>query len=107
MPSCFQPGHVRVAQPGAVAVRVRFDVQFLDVAAVGVDLEVGQHPPAFVVVAVGELVAGGDGLHADLPEELLVMVGPGAADEEHGRFALAAGLDFLPHPSPLRASPGR
>ena len=57
----------------------------------------GQHLAAFVIVAVGELVAGGNGLHADFSEQILVVVGPGAADEQHGHLALAARPDFLSH----------
>ena len=72
-------------------------MQLFDVAAVGVDLDRGQHAAAFVVVAVGELVARGNRLHADLAEQVLVVVGPAAADEEHRRLALAAGADLAPH----------
>ena len=67
---------------------IGFDVQFLDVAAVGIDLDGGQHFAAFVVVAMGELVAGGDDFHADVGEQILVVVRPRAADEERGLLAL-------------------
>jgi hypothetical protein len=56
----------------------------------GVDLEVGDDVAAFVVVAVGELVARRDALHADFGEEVLVVVGARAAHEEHGRLAVGA-----------------
>ena len=81
----------------AEALGIGLDVQLLDVAAVGVDLDRGQHAAALVVVAVGELVAGGDRLHADLAEQVLVVVGPAAAHEEHRRLALAARADVAPH----------
>ncbi len=100
----LQSGDVLLVQPGLVAIRVRFHVQFFNIAAVRVYFETGQNPPAFVVIPVSKLIARGDGLHADFPEEFLVMMGPGATHKEHGSFALAPGLGFLPrglHPGHL------
>ena len=78
------------------AGRVGLDLDLLDIAAVGVDLDGRDDLAAFVIVAVAELVAGGDGLHAHLVEEFLVVMGPGAADEHHGGLAFGAGRDLLP-----------
>ena len=85
--------HFLVAEAGAIPLGIGIDVQLFNIPAVGVDLDGRQHAAAFVVVAVGELVAGGHRLHADLAEEVLVVVGPAAAHEEHRRLALAAAAD--------------
>ena len=50
---------------------------------------------SFIVIPVGKLVSGGKHGHADVPEQFLVMVGPGAAHKHHGGFALAPGFDLL------------
>lgn len=71
------------------------NLQLLDVPAVGIDLDGGQHLAALVVVPVSELVAGGEGLHAQFGEKLLVMVGTGAANEEHGPLSLGSGADVF------------
>ncbi|KAF5033836.1 hypothetical protein DSECCO2_602530 [anaerobic digester metagenome] len=44
---------------------------------------------------MGELVARAKDLHAELAEELLVVVGAGAADEEHGGLAFGARTDLV------------
>ena len=79
------------------ALGIGLDLDLLDVAGVGVDLDRGQHDTAFVVVAVGEFVAGGHGEHADILEEMLVVVGAGATDEHRGGLALEAALHVLDH----------
>ena len=79
------------------ARRIGLDVQFLDVAAVGVHLDGRQHAPALVIVAVSELVAGGNDFHADVAEQILVMMRPRAADKQRGGLALAPGADFVLH----------
>ena len=67
------------------------DVELLDVPAVRVHLDGGQDAPALVVVPVGELVARSHGGHAHFVEQVLVVVGPGAAHEQHGGLAGQAG----------------
>ena len=76
----------------AVALRIGNHVELFDVLAVGVHLQAGQNLAAFVVVAVAEFVAGGDRLHADFGEQLLIVVRTRAAHEQHRRLALAARL---------------
>ncbi len=64
-----------------VHVLVRGEVELGDVLGVGVGLDGRDDLAAFVVVAVGELVPGDDHLHAEVPEQVLVVVAPRAADE--------------------------
>ena len=77
--------------------RIGLDVQFLDVARVGVHFDRRQHFAAFVIVAVGELVAGGNDFHADVAEQILVMMRPRTADKQRGFLALVPRLDLLAH----------
>ncbi len=91
----LQPPQILVVDTGAILLRVGLDVQLLDVAAVGVDLDRGKHAAALVVVAMGEFVAGRHGADADLGQQFLVMMRPAAADEEHRRLPLAARPDFV------------
>jgi len=76
-------------------MRVRFDLDLLDVAAVGVDLEVGQDLPPLVIVAMGEFVTGRDGFHPQVAKEVLVVVGAGPAGSTTARFAAEAGASVL------------
>ena len=88
----FQLRYLLRSPPCAIALRVGNHVEFLDVSAVRIHLQAGQHLAAFVIVAVTEFVAGRNRLHPDFLEELLVVVRARAADKQHGRLALAARL---------------
>ena len=81
-------------KPRAETLGIGLDVEFLDVAAVRVHLDGWQHIAAFVVIAVGELVTGGNGFHADVGEQILIVVGARTADEERGFLAHVLGLDL-------------
>src|SRR5271165_7511052 len=54
----LQRRHLLGRSGGLEAHGIGFDVEFLDVAAVGVHLDRGQHAAALVIVAVGKLVSG-------------------------------------------------
>ena len=69
------------------------DFQFLNVPAVGIDFDLRQHAPAFVIIPMGEFITGGEGLHAEFRKEFLIMMGAGAAYEQHGPFAFRARAD--------------
>ena len=65
-----------IIDSGKVALRIFLDIEFFDVPAVGIDFNRGQYLSALIIVPVGKLVAGSNGLHAHFVKQLLVMVGP-------------------------------
>ena len=83
-----------VAFARSVAAFVRFDFELLDVAAISIKFDVGQHLAAFIVILMAKLIARRDGLHAKFIKELLVMVGPRTADKHHDRLFFGAGQDI-------------
>ena len=94
--------HVEVDVRLLVQLLIGDEVKFGDVLGIRVGLDGRDDLPALVIVPVGELVAGDDHFHPEVPEQVLVVVAPRAAD--NGKCGLS--LADLPVLVEDRADPG-
>ena len=81
---------------------IGLDHQLLDVPAVGIHLDIRNDLTAFIIIAMAKLIAGRDGSHPHFLKQLLIMMGPRAADKQHRRLALGPGTDIGLHRQNIR-----